>query len=67
MEITSLSLDLAAAGGKLRAKGIFPQISSKFYFGGSQLMGSSVSSEEWVNPVCYSVGHLNSLLVGNSE
>ena len=48
MEITSLSLDLAAAGGKLRAKGISPQISSKFYFGGSQLMGSSLSSEDLV-------------------
>lgn len=66
MEI-SLSLDLAAAGGKLRAKGISPQISSNFYFARSQLMGSSVSSEEWVDAVWCSVGHLNNLLVGNGE
>lgn len=48
MEVTSLSLDLAATEGKLRTKGISPQISFKFYFGRSQLMGSSVSSEHLV-------------------
>ena len=47
MEITSLSLDLAAAGGKLRAKGI-SRISSEFYCGASQLMGPSLSSEDLV-------------------
>lgn len=49
MEITSFSLDLAAVGGRLRAKGILPQIGSKFYFGGNQLMGSSESPEDLVS------------------
>lgn len=43
-------------------------MSTKFCFGGSQLMGlSSVSFEEQVSPVRYFVDHLNNLLVENGE
>lgn len=44
MAMTSLSLHLAAAGGKLRAEGISPHIRSKFCVSVTRFMGSSVSS-----------------------